>query len=346
MKVILLDVRTGSDWSLDLLFSGLVYTLGASNVYDLPVHEKHRQGIVGLTGNHERDWGNERKSLGYTPYYPYLPRGGISEMYHLAKKGEISYIFVDERDESCMLYRNLQLHMFDIPVVVVSGHDRFWNDSVEKVKALYGKRFHSMFADNMLPEIYKHDRVYPYRWSANFDHLWDAKRDSELLKEKAYDICFMGYNSHGSRARYVDHIAKRWGHLNNHIVLETQANTFNAFVPKREYFRKIAQSKIAINFRGAAVNGKAMRFLEIPYVGSCMLSEKTGWILEDDWEDWKQLVYFRNESDLDHAVDTLLGDADLRERIASAGKRNLFDNHLASIRAKEIIGVLNANPRR
>lgn len=343
-KVIVLDTRQGGDWSLDLLFAGLVQCLGANRVFDAPVKEKHRQGKIILTGDHEKDWGAERKSLGYTPSNNLV--SGNSEMYQALKRGEISHIFLDERDESYQLYRSMQLHLFDVKVVVVAGHDRFWNESVEKLRTLYGRKLQMVFADNLLPNIYHtaDPLVKPHTWAANFDHLAPSGL-GELRKNKVYDLCFMGYNSHGSRDRYLTHIKQKWGHLNNHIVLETQANTFNAFVPKSEYFKKIAQSRVCLNFRGAAVNGKALRFLEIPYVGSCMLAEKTDWVLEEQWTEGAELEYFRDIDELDMKIEFLLYNPVFRENIAQRGHEYLLRRHTTWHRTQEMLEALDGQAR-
>lgn len=311
---VVIDLREGGDWSLDLLFAGLVKNLGPARVLDVPYRHKHREwnGI-------ETDWGIERRTLGYTPDNISIPKATVTELTLLASEGRIGRIWLDERMESFNYYRFLRLDQFDIPVVVVAGHDRFWNHSPQFVADLYKGKLQAMLLDNWYPEYSSLPfRTANIRWSCNFDHYWTPPADAP---KKDIDICFVGYNSHPDRARFIDHVEKRWGHLNNHIYLERRPDTFEKFVPKKDLFDIMQRSKICLNLRGAADRGKTLRAYEIAHVGSFMLSQDIddrG--MKNDFIDDFHCRYFASEEELDGQIEFALNAAPhVREWIAHNG---------------------------
>lgn len=335
-KVLFIDHRPTSDWGLDLLWAGLINNLGYQNVIDYPAHDKHRKRPV-LVGDPEKDWGSERGSLGFTFWGEYCKKYTREEIINFIRNNEISCIFIDERVESYQYYLHFQVAKFlKIPVVVVAGHDRFWNYSPQQVKTnYYNDTLLLMYIDNWRNEYKEISYVRNYNWAVNFDHLWDVTKRQEYLNDKIYDISFMGYNSHCDRQYYINHILSRWGHLNNHIVLETRSNTFDSFVNKSEYFKTIAQSKICLNLRGAAENGKTMRFWEIPYVGSFMLSQPLEHQI-DPFIHGQHCLYFSSIEELDRNISWMLRENKIREEIALNGKNHALQNHV-TFRVKRML---------
>ena len=337
MKTLLIDARTGGDWSLDLLFAGLVRHYGPENVIDHPYHAKHREQLV-FTGNPEHDWGLERRTLGYTPQNDKVIKYPDQEIFWMLQRGEIRRIFIDERPESYELYLRLRANFFKVPVVVVAGHDRFWNQSPEYVAAKYAPNLEAMFLDNWRPAYDSLSYANVYNWSTNFDHYWDR---ATCPKEKLYDVSFMGYNSHGDRARFVDHILRKWGHLRLKLDLERTPDTMRSYVRKDEYFRVMAQSEICLNLRGAAENGKTLRFYEIPYVGSMMLTQDSGAVQTHPFEQAKHCAYFTNEEQLDNWIGVLLSNPHMREKIAQNGHEHAMKLHTVDARMNQILEVLD-----
>ena len=315
MTEIVIDLRDGGDWSLDLCFAGLRKVLGVENVLDVPWKKKHREWAGVVQGFTEPDWGLERRTLGY------LPNDDLQGTLRTLDPRTVHRVWLDERLESFRKYQELGLYESKVPVVVVAGHDRFWNKSPSFVASLYGERLQAMLLDNWYPEYTN----LPFRtrrigWSCNFDHYWDRPTS---LPEKDIDICFIGYNSHPDRARFIEHIKKRWGHLRNHIYLERRPDTFEEFIPKSQLFGIMQRSKICLNLRGAADRGKTLRAYEIIHVGSYMLSQK----IDDPgmYEDFPEGIccdYFSDESQLDELIDYRLNDdvgSEYRETIAVFG---------------------------
>ncbi|MGD9711019.1 MAG: glycosyltransferase [Thermomicrobiales bacterium] len=321
MHDVVIDLRDGGDWSLDLCFAGLVSNLGANRVLDMPYKEKHREWNPHST---ETSWGLERRTLGYTPDNISIP--AMEEFSHLmAAEGQIKRVWLDERMESFQKYRQLGFYDAKVPVVVVAGHDRFWNQSPSFVANLYGERLMAMGLDNWYPEYAKLPfRTFNIRWSCNFDHYW---KRPDVPPEKDIDICFIGFNSHPARSIVIEHVEKRWGHLKNHLMLERNPDSFDNFVSRAEMFAIMQRSKVCLNIRGAADRGKTLRAYEIPYVGSFMLSQTIpdpG--LMDDFVGGEHCEYFTELADLDVKIERALDDKDTRERIALAGHRRAIED--------------------
>lgn len=342
---VLIDLRHGGDWSLDLCFAGL--SKNGLSVLDVPYRDKHREWWDVIEGRRTPDWGLERRTLGFVegmeddrrsvvPNETELVTLGI-----LKKRGEIGRVWLDERMESFQKYRELGLDRTDARVVVVAGHDRFWNHSPEFVAALYGDRLEAMLLDNWYPRYvdlpFKARRI---GWSCNFDHYWSRP---ELPPEKDIDVSFIGYNSHPDRARYIDFIRRTFPDLRLHLVLETEPDSFNSFVPKSQYFDVIQRSRIALNLRGAADRGKTMRAYEIPYVGSFMLSqaiEDPG--MAEDFVEGEHCWYFRSEEELATRLNFLMtGDGlKVRTRVAANGHLRAIGDLGVKARWADVLGWL------
>lgn len=302
---VVLDLRDGGDWSLDLCYAGL--NANSLKVIDIPFKRKHREWWDVIEGKRVSDWGLERRTLGFGKNHrSFIPFEDEGVWLKSIKQEGIERIWLDERMESFQKYRELGLDQTDASVVVVAGHDRFWNISPEFVASLYGHRLEAMLLDNWYPRYAE----LPFRarrigWSCNFDHYWTRP---DVAPKKDIDVSFIGYNSHPDRARYVDFIGSSFPHLRTHLVLERNPNSFESFLPKSEYFDVIQRSKISLNLRGAADRGKTMRAYEIPYVGSFMLSQgidDPG--MEEDFPNLVDCVYFRSEAQLERQINWFLG---------------------------------------
>jgi hypothetical protein len=350
---VLIDLRDGGDWSLDLCFAGL--RMNGVDVIDVPYRTKHREWWDVLEGRVRPDWGLERRTLGFTGHddrgYRF-PGASLVEAEGMIRERRVRRVWLDERMESFAAYRSYGFMEAGVPVVVVAGHDRFWNHSPEFVASLYGDRLEGMLLDNWYPSYdglpFKARRI---GWSCNFDHYW---RRPVVPPEKDIDVSFIGYNSHPDRERYVSFLQGKFPGLRMHLVLETQPDSFAKFVPKSEYFNVIQRSRIALNLRGAADRGKTMRAYEIPYVGSFMLSQG----IDDPGmgEDFWNLVhcaYFHSETQLARQIEWFLGisqsDSALvgeshREEIARRGHLRTLSDLSVKARWGDVLKWLDGNP--
>lgn len=344
---VVIDLRDGGDWSLDLCYAGLV--MNDRHVLDVPFKEKHREWHDVVEGRRSPDWGLERRTLGFVPHSyddrPANPPGTELVGLDIIKRNrEASWVWLDERMESFQRYRELGLDGTDARVVVVAGHDRFWNHSPEFVASLYGDRLGAMLLDNWYPRYadlpFKARRI---GWSCNFDHYWERPA---VPPGKDIDVSFIGYGSHPDRARYIDFVRERFPDLRLHLVLEREPDSFGRFVPKREYFDVIQRSRISLNLRGAADRGKTMRAYEIPYVGSFMLSQ----LVDDpgmsaDFRDYEHCFYFDSEEQLARQIKWFLANPAHRESVAAKGhERALYDLNVRS-RWRDVIEWLDGSSK-
>ena len=317
---VVIDLREGGDWSLDLCFAGL--NANGLDVLDVPYRDKHREWWDVINEKVKPDWGLERRTLGFgctDDRKSFIPNSTeLVSLKLLLQRKAVQRVWLDERAESFVKYCELGFRDAKVPVVVVAGHDRFWNFSPNYVGGVYGDLLEAMLLDNWQEEY--GELPFPTKrigWSCNFDHYWERPAEKPT---KDIDICFVGYNSHPDRARFVNHIRKRWSHLNLHLLLEEEANSFDKFVPKSVLFQTMSRSKICLNLRGAADGGKTLRSYEIPYVGSYMLSQRIpdpG--LEWDFEPGIHCGYFSGEDELDEQISAALENERWRETIARDG---------------------------
>ena len=343
---VVIDLREGGDWSLDLCYAGL--NLNGLDVVDVPYKEKHREWWDVIEGRRQSDWGLERRTLGFTQVWDDDRRSNppgteLVTLEILKRRGAVARVWIDERMESFAKYRELGLDRTGARVVVVAGHDRFWNHSPEFVASLYGDRLEAMLLDNWYARYadlpFKTRRI---GWSCNFDHYWARP---EVAPEKDIDVSFIGYNSHPDRVRYVDFIKRTFPDLKLHLVLETEPDSFANFVPKAQYFDVIQRSRIALNLRGAADRGKTMRSYEIPYVGSFMLSQLIDdpGVFEQDFIAGEHCWYFNDERQLETQIRHMLSPENelQRETIAAAGHSRALGDLSVTARWRDVVEWLD-----
>lgn len=297
--------REGGDFSMDLIFAGLVRKFGKENVIDYPARDKFRQGKPTLVGDDEKDYGAERRSLSYVEGCENLKRWSRPEI--IQSLHNVKYIFMDETDESYEHWRTLMgIQSRVVSTIVIAGHDSFRGDP-NKVRERLGVHFKHMFIDDWLDEYnnhyFKSDLI---NLSCNFDHLWNSSKREEYLRNKKYDLCFIGYNSHPIRRMIMNHVQEKYGHLNNAIIFEDRPNKFDKFIRHDEMFKMMAQSKVCLNLPGASTGGRALRYYEIPYVGSAMITMRVPAKLLYEFSHGINCLEFSSIAELDTCIDLAL----------------------------------------
>lgn len=335
MKYLILDVKHGGDWHLDLLFAGLVKVVGHENVIDFPHKVKHREWDASKIG---QDYYLERRTFGYTEYNS-LIKSDLNYIKELAKKGELICI-TDERDDNFDFMKRLKI---SCPTVILAGHDRFWNDKGPYgVQQMYGDNFLWMFIDQHLnTNVINASHI---NLSTNFDHQWNRPVDKP---KKEFDICFFGYVSHPTRKVFIDAIRNHpvFGKLNNKIILEEESNTAQQFLTKEYYLNVMLRSKICLNLRGGSDRGHTMRFYEIPYVGSFMLSNKPEYKQLYPYIHGEHCLYFDDINTLYSSLAFALRNEKQREEMALAGHKFTLENQTCENRARYVLDTI-ANSKR
>jgi len=100
----------------------------------------------------------------------------------------------------------------------------------------------------------------------------------------------------------------------------------------------MAQSKICLNLPGASTGGRALRYYEIPYVGSFMLTQ----VVEAKLMKPQMGIDFYNLEQLDQRLEFELGDGkSSREQVAEIIHRSCLENHSIDARMNYIFGILD-----
>jgi len=328
--------REGGDFSMDLIFAGLVRRFGKENVIDYPPREKNRQGKPELVGDDERDYGAERRSLCYVDGCENLREWTRPEIMQLW--GDIDTVFLDETDESYQHWMELfGLYSGAVRTVVIAGHDSFRGNPREVIKRFGGRC--TLFIDDWKQEYDSLPSTHLINLSCNYDHLWDVQKRDIYLSDKKHDICFIGYNSNPARKVVINHVRERWGHLNNHIIFEERHNQFDQFVRHDEMFKLMAKSKICLNLPGASTGGRALRYYETPYVGSWMISQ---WFPARLLYPMPCDVFEPGDlNKLDSCIEDALENPEKREERAKKLHNHCMEYHTVDARMDYVFRVLN-----
>jgi spore maturation protein CgeB len=134
---------------------------------------------------------------------------------------------------------------------------------------------------------------------------------------------------------------KKWSHLRLKLDLERTPDTMRSYVRKAEYFDVMLKSKVCLNLRGAAENGKTLRFYEIPYVGSHMLSQDSGAEQVHPFLHGVHCTYFRNEDELDRMIEQLMEVPTYTHIIAANGHEHAMKFHTVDARMQQMYEVLD-----
>jgi len=333
---------------MDLCFSGLVKKFGVDHVIDIPANDKHRQGLPVLVGDDEKDYGVERRSLCYVSGCESMRHWTVSDIRREYVMGNIVYIFMDETDWSFEQYLKVfgplakMIRRKDI--IVIAGHDSYRGNPMltderfdSSLKAQFIDDWNSMYdvimaaGDTIAP-------LYVTNLSCNFDHLWSNQRRYAHPKN---DICFIGYNSNPIRKVVIDHVRSNWSHLDNAIVLEERHDMFNKFIRHSQMFDMMANSKICLNLPGASTGGRALRFYEIPFVGSYMLTKRFDAVVLDPPRHRVHCSYFDTLDELDEEIDWALKNPMERREIAERGASHFAAHHTDVARIDYIFGKLD-----
>ncbi|MHB8407882.1 MAG: glycosyltransferase family protein [Acidiferrobacterales bacterium] len=322
-KILMLDPKLTGEWASDLFFAGLVKRFGQENVLDYPMHMKYRKLPV-RTGNDHLDWDAQRGMAGFIPDCK-VASPSRPQLIQMMQRGEIGAIFVEEHARCHELYKEVSAGFFNIPVIVATASDDF-DTPLATLKQWYGKNLRAIFTQNWLPEFDGNPLVHVFNYSVNFDYMWDVSKRESLLKDKIYDISFSG-NGVGipERPRFVEHIRRKWGHLKLNLNCAMERGYFGQF--RDEYFETMARSKICLNLPGASRSRHTLRFYEIPYVGSCMLSYDAGFKQLFPLLDGTHCMYFKDENELDMSIEFLLNYPEYRERYAKQGHDFVMKNY-------------------
>lgn len=106
-------------------------------------------------------------------------------------------------------------------------------------------------------------------------------------------------------------------------------------VPKADYDALLASSRIGVSARGGGWD--TYRYWEIPYSGCLLLSQRLPLVVQDNFVEDREAVFFGDTAELRSKLKALLEAPDEVRRIAEAGQGASNSRHLSVHRAKTIL---------
>ncbi len=321
MKVLYIN-SSESDYLQDLLYSGLIKSCGAENVYDFPFNrrfhfvDKKYPRNLGLN----RGWHNWKRMC-----------SSIPSQVDLVIVGSCKHLAFDA-------YHQI-MHKIptDTPVVLIDGGDQpevgadlQHNKSTYSFAETEKKRpFDLIFKREYFADATFESRILPLPFCMNLDRL--PKR---LPNEKKYDVSFWAVESYPTRTQALQLLETQFDCEKNGTVRNQRFHYY-----KRKglfYLQELARCKIVLNFRGGGWD--TMRYWEAPAVGSLMITQKSGIQFPNDFENGKHVIHCKDDlSDLLDLCRYYLKNESERESIAKAGQQHLRSFHTDVQRAQTVL---------
>ncbi|WP_432694412.1 glycosyltransferase family protein (plasmid) [Priestia aryabhattai] len=160
------------------------------------------------------------------------------------------------------------------------------------------------------------------------------------LKERKYDISFVGNNESGyykKRRKVLKAIEKQF---NNKYHLSFNSNVF-----LNELSEQYGQTKIVINHTADGIKSLNMRIFEGMSCGALVITDYVPG-QEKLFIDNEHYIIYKNHRELLTQIDYYLNHLDEAQKIATAGYQHLLSKHTYSHRAYEIIEIIEAVSRK
>lgn len=157
------------------------------------------------------------------------------------------------------------------------------------------------------------------------------------VSKKKIDICFRGDNSSDERARVVD-IVRRLPDQKKELLVYHGGEKSQHKISFDKYLTSMASSKLCLDVMG---NGHSCyRYQEIPSVGSLILSTFSSLVVNNDYEDMKNCIKFRDFKDLSKKMKTVFESKNKIEDMTGSGVDNFLNHHTTEKRFDEFMSYL------
>lgn len=322
MRVLYIN-RNKFDYMQDLVYTGLVKTLGVANVIEMPWNNKFHL-----------NYRKYPKNIG-------LYKGGLfrSLLNSITVKQEDMVIVASCHPDTLKTYLEMASGIpATVPTVFLDGGD--WPEVAGDLDRLGGKElydqamairpFDYVFKREYLVDKSYDDNVYPLPFAFNFDRL------PKISGEYKYDVAFWAVESHPVRTSALTMIQDEFDCAQNGSIKNQVMKKY-----KRKgdlYLQELARCKISLNFRGAGWD--TLRYWEVPALAGFMISQKPGIVIENNFEDGKEIVFCKDDlSDLMDLCQYYLKYEDKRESIAKKSLLKMREYHMDIHRAEKILKV-------
>ena len=322
MKILYIS-RNKSDYLQDILYTGLVKVLGIANVIDLPWNNKFHLNFK----KYPRNMGLCKNTI-------------LPSLLSRFRSNDYSLVIVASCHPDTMKSYLELIHKIPkaVPTVFVDGGD--WEQVTGDLDRIGGRELYDEIMsirpfDHVFKREYIIDRsyeknVHPLPFAFNFDRM------PALSPGFKYDVAFWAVESHPVRTEALDLIENEFdckanGTVRNQVMKKYKRK--GAF-----YLQELASCKVSLNFRGAGWD--TLRYWEVPALGGFMISQKPGIVINNNFEDKKDIVYCRDDlSDLLDLCEYYLKHDDEREAIASRALNKMKSYHTDAHRAEEVLRV-------
>ena len=322
MRVLYIN-RNKFDYLQDLVYTGLVKSLGVENVIEMPWNNKFHL-------NHRK----YPKNIG-------VYKGGLlRSLYNSCFIKEVDIVIVAScHPDTLTTYLEIAPGIPPaVPTVFLDGGD--WPEVAGDLDRLGGKElyqqamsvrpFDYIFKREYLVDMSYDDNVHPLPFAFNFDRL------PKISREYRYDVAFWAVESHPIRTAALDLIENKFDCKENGTVRNQVMKKY-----KRKgafYLQELASFKVSLNFRGAGWD--TLRYWEVPALGGFMISQNPGIVIKNNFEDKKDIVYCKDDlSDLIELCEYYLEHDNEREAIARSSLDKMKSYHTDAHRAKEVLRV-------
>lgn len=308
------------DYMQDIVYSGLVKTLGVKNVVELNWNKKYHLPYKSYPEN-----------LGYV-------KNGFLKSFHINKKDYDLVILAATKPDSFKTYMKFA-HKIPtrVPIVWIDGGDRpEIGGDLERLaepslleEAQSIRDFDIIFKREMKISKNYAENVIPLTFGFNLSRL-----PKTIPKSSKYDVAFWAGESHPIRSKALSLLEDNFDCNSNGT---TKGANFDNFNRKGVfYLEELSSCKINISLRGGGFD--TLRYWEIPAVGSLLLSEPADIKIENNFVHNKTAVFCNpSVDDLIDLCTYYLKESDKREKIALNGKHHLQQYHTDIHRAKFIL---------
>jgi len=322
MKILYIN-RNKFDYLQDLVYTGLVKTLGSSNVVELPWNNKFHINFKKYP-----------KNIG-------LYKGALfqSVLNRFTAKEFSMVIVASCHPDTLTTYLDIvETLPSTVITVFLDGGD--WPDVAGDLDRLGGKSlyekvlsirpFDHIFKRECLVDKSYDDNVHPLPFAFNFDRL------PAVNGEKKYDVAFWAVESHPIRTSVLSLIQEQFDCKENGSIKDQVMKKY-----KRKgdfYLQELARCKISLNFRGAGWD--TLRYWEVPALGGFMISQKPGIVINNNFIDGEEIVYCKDDlSDLVDLCRYYLKNENERDRISKKAFDKMKNYHTDIHRAREILSI-------
>jgi len=314
-----------SDYLQDIVFGGLVKTLGIRNVKVIPF-------CKGYAFNYKKYPKNLGYSAAYMPgvvYHSFSRKDFDCVIVASAKKEAFkTYLtIIDQIDEGCPVV------FLDGGDVATIGGDLQRHGCYELFEEACSRReFDLIFKREMLIGEQYAKNVLPCPFAFNLDVL-----KSIPAVNKKYDVSFWAVESHPIRTQALTLLQDLYDCRENGTVLNQKFSNYSR--RGLEYLKELKRCKVVLNFRGGGWD--TLRFWETMALSTFMISQKPQIVIPDDFTDGENIVYCGDDlSDLQDKITYYLENDREREEIAANSYQHLATYHSDVARGNFILKAI------